>query len=661
MPSLQVNQNGSTIVANTILYVRVWNKTAVFGNFTVCATPTIPPANNEPCGAIPIPLNHGCLYSGYTNSNASTTPITFGGQHFNAPDPSCGGVPTNDVWFTVQVPTPFGVGDNIVIDSDDGSLTNAAMAIYRVVSGNCTGSLTLTQLACQPGNSTNNPAMPVVTLSGATLVAGEILYVRVWREGSGPDGTFLLCARRTDPPAGNCSFTLRMNDSAGDGWNGSFVTICVGGVCTNYTTIGGTGTITFPANITQLITVSYTAVGGFQNQISYQILAGNGGVMFSAGPTPATGTVFGFTVNATCNIPPAPQEDCIGAHQVCASMAVASNPQNTGGVNDLNISNRGCLVTNEHMGVWFTFQVSAPGQLGFTVNPFPYGSSDYDYGLWGPYPSIVCPPNTLPLRCSWADGPSLTGLNWVATDVSEGAGGDSWTQYINVLAGQWYVIFVDNWYFTGTGFDLTFQSAPNCGVGANPPCSSVNCSLLPLEFLAFSGKVEGTSVALDWSTASESNSSHFVVERSMDGSNFVPLGRVEAAGNSAGLRQYEFTDRTPAFGMNYYRLQQVDRDAKTVWSNTVAVNYRSVRIPIHVYPNPANDLLEVNFDLTIEGYQSWRIVDASGRMVASGRMPTTEGPNKHTIPVDRLEQGSYILEMQDERGMVLGNARFVKQ
>ena len=663
MPSLQVNQNGGTIVAGTVLYVRVWNKTAVFGNFTVCATPTVPPANNEPCGAIPLPLNYGCLYSGYTNSNASTTPVTFGGQHLSVPTPSCPGpgpvTATNDVWFTVQVPNPFGGVNNIVIDSDDGSLSNAAMAVYRVVSGNCTGSLTLTELACQPGGSTNNPAMPVITLSGATLSPGEVLYVRVWREG-GTDGTFLLCARRTDPPVGDCSYTLRMNDSAGDGWNGSFVTVCVGVVCTDYSTIGGTGTITFPANNAQSVTVSYTAVGGFQNQISYQILASNGGVMFNSGATPAQGLVFAFTVNGLCNVPPAPQEDCIGAHHVCSSSAVASNPLNTGGVADLNISNRGCLITNEHMGVWFTFQVSAPGQLGFTVNPFPYGSSDYDYGLWGPYPTITCPPNTLPLRCSWADGPSLTGLNWVATDVSESAGGDSWTQYVTVATGQWYVLFVDNWYYTGTGFDLTFQGSPGCGVGANPPCSSVDC-VLPVEFLAFTGKVDGTAVALEWSTASESNSSHFVVERSTDGSNFVPLGNVGAAGNSTSLRQYEYTDRNPALGMNYYRLQQVDRDARTVWSNTVAVNYRSVRIPVRVYPNPANDLLEVNFDLAVEGYQSWRIMDASGRIVATGRMPVSEGPNRHTIPVDRLEQGSYVLEMQDERGTVLGNARFVKQ
>ena len=660
MPSLQVNQNGGTIVGGTVLFVRLWNKTAVFGNVSICATPTVPPSNNEPCGAAPLNLEYGCLYSGFTNTNASTTPTTLAGQHLNVPNPSCGGVPTNDVWFSITAPNPLVAGQNLVIDTDDGSLANAAMAVYRVVSGNCTGTLTLAQIACQTSGSTNNANMPVISIVQTTLVPGETLYIRVWREG-GTDGTFSICARRTDTPPGNCSYTLRMNDTAGDGWNGSYVTVCVGALCTNYTIIGAGGFITFPANFGQLVTVTYVPVGGFQNQISYQITTPNGGILFNSGTSPTAGLVFAFTVNGSCNVPPAPQEDCVGALQVCSSSAVASNPQNTGAVADLGIANRGCLVTNEHMGVWFTFQVSQPGQLGFTVNPFTYGSSDYDYGLWGPYPSVSCPPVGLPLRCSWADGPSLTGLNWVATDASENAFGDSWTQYINTSSGDWYIMFVDNWYYTGLGFDLTFQGAPGCGVGANPPCSSVSCSL-PVRFLQFTGQARGAVVDLAWTTATEVNSSHFIVERSADGSNYLPIGRIGAAGASALPINYAFVDPAPVTGMNYYRLQQVDLDGKAVWSNTVGVLFRATRVPIQVFPNPANELLNVLVDVPLEHGSSWRFMDASGRTISTGTAQA-QGNDERSILLNTnaLEPGSYMVELLGPRGVFLGNARFVKQ
>ncbi|MBK6830493.1 MAG: hypothetical protein IPG92_07020 [Flavobacteriales bacterium] len=99
MPAMQVNQNGTTIVAGTVLYVRVWNKNALFANFTICATPTFPPANNDPCGAIAVPVQHGCIFDNFTNTNATTTatvpaplvvalPPTMCGSRSRFPTPS---------------------------------------------------------------------------------------------------------------------------------------------------------------------------------------------------------------------------------------------------------------------------------------------------------------------------------------------------------------------------------------------------------------------------------------------------------------------------------------------------------------------------------------------------------------------------------------------
>lgn len=61
------------------------------------------------------------------------------------------------------------------------------------------------------------------------------------------------------------------------------------------------------------------------------------------------------------------------------------------------------------------------------------------------------------------------------------------------------------------------------------------------------------------------NTSHFETERSNDGNVFRKIGIIHAAYN-IGTHYYNFTDNTPALGINYYRLKQVDKDARYTYS-----------------------------------------------------------------------------------------------
>ena len=86
------------------------------------------------------------------------------------------------------------------------------------------------------------------------------------------------------------------------------------------------------------------------------------------------------------------------------------------------------------------------GTIGFTIAPAV--PTDYDFALWGPMASVTCPPPGPPLRCSWAAPFGPTGCGNGATDFSEGAGGDRWVSTFDVLVGEIYILYVDN--FTPT-------------------------------------------------------------------------------------------------------------------------------------------------------------------------------------------------------------------
>ena len=657
-----------TLVAGETIYIRVWNTAPWEGTFGICATLNQPPPNDNPCGAIPLAVNYGCILSNGSNESATNTISPFpNGTFASGATPGCQPTIFNDVWYTVVMP-PNGT---IQIDTQLGTLINGGAALYSATGSCGGGNLTLTQLTgggtpCANNGSQQGPAsvnMPYLNYSNPGL-AGQTLYVRVWRQGAAnPDGNFGICARRTDPPPTNCFYTLTLNDTGGDGWQGSFVTVCVGSNCNNYTVNGGSASINIGTNIGQLITISYTGVGGFQNQNSFT-LTQFGQPVYISGTSPFTGVHFGES--ADCQPPPAPQSDCLGAVTLCSqSIQVNQNPSNTGGVVDLNASNRGCLSANERQGLWYTFSTLCAGNVAFSI--VPTGGADYDFAVWGPLTGLSCPPTGAPLRCSWA-APSFSGaptglaIN-AALPTSEPAFGTGFVRHITAAPGDVYLLYIDNFSMNGVQFNLNWNAGNGtCPITTtNPDGSIVGCVVLPVELTDFEAQAYLRHVDLSWKTVNERNSDHFEVQRSADGLQFAPVGRVGAAGESQQTINYGLTDEDPILGMNYYRLKQQDKNGVFSFSEIIAVQFKPGAGVLEVYPNPTDDRLRVVFETNSEQAMRWRVTDASGRRVLEGSEPAMPGRNRIDLGVQQLEPGSYFLELLAPDGSTHGTARFIKQ
>jgi len=84
---------------------------------------------------------------------------------------------------------------------------------------------------------------------------------------------------------------------------------------------------------------------------------------------------------------------------------------------------------------------------------------------------------------------------------------------------------------------------------------------LPVELRYFDLTTINNSNKLIWSTASESNSSHFIIESSQDGDIWYPIcDPIEAAYNSTSNNNYSFLHNSPSPNVNYYYLVQYDID-----------------------------------------------------------------------------------------------------
>ncbi|TXF89758.1 T9SS type A sorting domain-containing protein [Neolewinella aurantiaca] len=169
---------------------------------------------------------------------------------------------------------------------------------------------------------------------------------------------------------------------------------------------------------------------------------------------------------------------------------------------------------------------------------------------------------------------------------------------------------------------------------------------LPVSFAAFTGQQAEKSIELDWVTATESGNDFFAVERSNSGSDFEEVGRVAAAGDSEVATSYEFIDRTPAEGLNYYRLRQIDADGDFSFSSVLLIDFKGADAgAMIVSPNPATNHLSVRLsgDWSAETVNG-QLFGASGRLIKNWQQrPGTSS----TIDLAGVPAGIYQLRMND--------------
>lgn len=154
----------------------------------------------------------------------------------------------------------------------------------------------------------------------------------------------------------------------------------------------------------------------------------------------------------------------------------------------------------------------------------------------------------------------------------------------------------------------------------NPPffnwVSGIPFGPLPVTWLSFTARdIDNKSVHLSWSTASEVNAESFIIERSMNGKVYLPVGSIPASGNSNIRRDYSFTDEHPYTGRTYYRLRQVDYDGTFSYSDIRFADLDGSRT-VSVFPNPLQkDELNIQLNFSDEDEVFVSVYDVTGHKV----------------------------------------------
>jgi hypothetical protein len=568
-------------------------------------------------------------------------------------EPGCGSFSDNDVWYRADVPSNGILSVSVVDDNTSVTPFAASLAIY---SGNCSN---LSHRGCYSSASFTTPS--VLNYSGTP---GETVFIRVW-DYLDNEGTFNICATTTSATMGSV-LTGNTNLTCGGtftdpGGNGNYLTnqYALYTVC--------------PANLGEYASVNFSAFS-LGNGDLLTILNGNStsspiigtysgttlpGTITSSDPSGcltfaflsnSTGVSSGWNATISCNSTPGTNpsgtycssSNCSGGcgQVICGDGTYPTNNNVSAGVQELGVPQiGGCWSgTGEISSVWYYFQSQTTGSLEIALSG-PAGQ-DYDFAIYGPSTNnlLPCPLNTGsgPIRCSYSGVNGSVGVGNGATDYFEGAEGDGWVAPIAMQAGEVYAMVLNIIQNGGP------QPVVDVNISGTGTLDCITFNTLPITLSALEGINEGAYNTITWITNSEFNNDYFLLERSVNGTDWEVIGKAQGAGTSQEAHFYAFRDEDPYLPISYYRLSQTDYDGTATRSHVIAVNANpSDEIISGVFPNPAT----ANAFFTYRGksteYLTITIFNAFGEIVYSTTFDDLKMDETRTIALEKFVSGVY--------------------
>ncbi|MGZ3861494.1 MAG: M43 family zinc metalloprotease [Flavisolibacter sp.] len=164
---------------------------------------------------------------------------------------------------------------------------------------------------------------------------------------------------------------------------------------------------------------------------------------------------------------------------------------------------------------------------------------------------------------------------------------------------------------------------------------------LPVSLVSFDAKPAKKTILLSWETVTENNNKGFMVERSVNGTDFRQIGWVAGGGTVNAFRAYGYEDRFVQPNIPYYyRLRQVDGDGHQTLSAIRQASLALTGLRLSVFPNPARDRVSLFLSGATDRAEL-SLVNTRGQVVASWSQADLSAP--YNLVLGHLAKGHYTL------------------
>lgn len=158
---------------------------------------------------------------------------------------------------------------------------------------------------------------------------------------------------------------------------------------------------------------------------------------------------------------------------------------------------------------------------------------------------------------------------------------------------------------------------------------------------------------ISWTTATETDNAHFLVQRSIDGLEFTTVGEIKGAGTTTEPQRYRFLDIQTGDIRVLYRLRQVDTDGIFTQTQTVIVN--RVTPNNFVVTAMSSTLTDRFFSVTlrseIEETAIFTVRNKKNKIVKRGELEIVNGGNMLSVDLEGLKNGTYLFVLEANQEM----------
>lgn len=172
---------------------------------------------------------------------------------------------------------------------------------------------------------------------------------------------------------------------------------------------------------------------------------------------------------------------------------------------------------------------------------------------------------------------------------------------------------------------------------------------------------DGKEITIEWTTLSENTTSHFVVERNIDGMEWTMIGMVPAAGSSNDPVYYSIKDVDARQNLtSYYRLKQFDVNGDSEDFGVVSAECLSDQIGFTLNPNPAQALVAIELYGNVSAENTYfTFTDLNGKLIKQIDF-TGETGNILNVDLEEFAPGCYLIRMVSD-DQTVQMERLIKQ
>jgi len=214
----------------------------------------------------------------------------------------------------------------------------------------------------------------------------------------------------------------------------------------------------------------------------------------------------------------------------------------------------------------------------------------------------------------------------------------------------------------GSGYNVTITDLYGCSINvADTPM--MPCMSLGIELVSFNGYPRQEGNLLRWTTASEINNAHFVLQCASDGQTFSNIATIKGKDNSSTTQNYQFLDKNATAGLSYYRLMQYDIDGSGKQVGVLSISRQTAAntpplVLSQLYPNPAISKIHIQYIANITNATIVKIFDLSGKERYTANLSPNIGVNDLDIVLGDWQPGVYYVRIGDGSNMVV--TKFMK-